>query len=175
MRKVADNAAAADVAEAARYFSAQTLRPRVTVIERARIPRMRAFAWIYVIDPQGGEESLGERIIEWAPDEIRHEARDDEMLYTAFVPPNSVNRGRKLATTSRSGLNQACTHCHGERLQGAGLIPPLAGRSPTYLLRQLVAFRTHDRAGIGGAPMQAVTATLSISDMIALAAYAAAE
>jgi cytochrome c553 len=175
MRKVADNADEPDVAAAAEYFSAQTLRPRVTVIERARIPRMQAANWIYVRDPRGGEDALGQRLIEWAPDETRHESRDDEMRYTAFVPPGSVQRGRELSTLRRGELGQACTDCHGQHLQGTGAIPPLAGRSPTYLLRQLVAFRTHDRAGAAGAPMQAVVATLELSDMIALAAYAAAE
>jgi len=42
------------------------------------------------------------------------------------------------------------------------------------LLRQLVAFRTKDRAGIAGVPMQSVVANMQISDMIAVAAYAAA-
>jgi cytochrome c553 len=175
MRQVAANADGADVAAAAEYFSAQKLRPRVTVIERASIPRMRAFAWIYATDPRGGGEVLGQRIIEWAPDESRHENRDDEMRYTAFVPPGSINRGRQIATTPRGELGQACITCHGEQLQGTGLIPPLAGRSPTYLLRQLVAFRTQDRAGPNDAPMQAVAATLGLSDMIALTAYAASE
>jgi cytochrome c553 len=36
MREVAANVTESDVAAAAEYFSAQTLRPRVTVIERAR-------------------------------------------------------------------------------------------------------------------------------------------
>lgn len=175
MREVAANADEADVTAAAAYFSAQKLRPRVTVIERARIPRMRAANWIYGVDPRGGNELLGERLIEWAPDESRHENRDEEMRYVAFVPPGSVNRGRKLATARRGELGQACTACHGEHLQGTGSIPALAGRSPTYLLRQLVAFRTHDRAGMAGAPMQAVVATLGLPDMIALAAYAAAQ
>jgi cytochrome c553 len=55
-----------------------------------------------------------------------------------------------------------------------GLIPPLAGRSPTSLLRQLVAFKTKDRAGNSAAPMQAVAAALEMADMIAVVAYAAA-
>ena len=41
-------------------------------------------------------------------------------------------------------------------LQGVGLIPPLAGRSPTYLMRQLLAFQTGERAGAAAAAMQAV-------------------
>lgn len=175
MRDVAANAEAADVVAAAEYFAAQTLRPRVTVIERKRIPRLRVMGWVYVIDPRGGQEALGQRLLEWAPDFTRHERRDAEMRYVAFVPPGSVNRGREIATTVRRGLTQPCTGCHGEHLQGMGLVPPLAGRSPTYLLRQLMAFKTGDRAGVAGAPMQAVAAELQIPDMIAVAAYAAAQ
>ncbi len=173
MRGVAAISTEADVAIAAEYFAAQTLRPRVSVLERTRIPRMRAAAWIYEIDPRGGEENLGQRLIEWAPDFRRHEHRDDEMRYNAFVPPGSVQRGRKIAGMGIPGQLAPCTSCHGEHLQGVGLIPPLAGRSPTYLLRQLVAFKTKDRAGSSAAPMQAVAGTLGMSDMIAAAAYAA--
>jgi cytochrome c553 len=96
------------------------------------------------------------------------------MRYNAFVPPGSVRRGRKIARMGMAGRFASCASCHGEHLQGVGLIPPLAGRSPTYLLRQLVAFKTKDRAGNGAAPMQAVAAALGMSDMIAVVAYAAA-
>jgi cytochrome c553 len=51
------------------------------------------------------------------------------------------------------------------------LIPPIAGRSPTYLLRQLLAFRTGARATTAGIPMQPVLTHLELSDMIAIAAY----
>jgi cytochrome c553 len=50
-------------------------------------------------------------------------------------------------------------------LRAVGLVPPIAGRSPTYLLRQLVAFRT-------GAPMEPVADQRVLKDMIAVAAYA---
>jgi cytochrome c553 len=174
MGVVAANSADADVATAAEYFAAQRLPPRVSVLERTRIPHMRAAAWIYEIDPRGGEEELGQRLIEWAPDLLRHEHRDDEMRYNAFVPPGSMQRGRRIARTGMPGQLAPCTGCHGEHLQGVGLIPPLARRSPTYLLRQLVAFKTRDRAGTSAAPMQAVAAALGMGDMIAVAAYAAA-
>jgi len=51
-------------------------------------------------------------------------------------------------------------------------VPPLAGRLPSYLLRQLIAFRTGARASPAGASMRDVVATLGIGDMIAAAAYA---
>jgi cytochrome c553 len=174
MRDVAATVSDMELAAAAGYFAAQPLRPRVTVIERARIPRMRVAAWIYVRDPRGGEEPLGQRLIEWAPDLTRHERRDEDLRYTAFVPPCSVNRGREIAMQGLPGV-QACAGCHGQHLRGTGLMPPLAGRSPTYLLRQLVAFQTRDRAGLMAVPMQAVVAKLQLSDLIAVAAYAASE
>ncbi len=175
MRDVAATATDTEVTAAAEYFSAQTLRPRVTVVERRRIPRMRVMGWIYAIDPRGGEEALGQRLIEWTPDPSGHENRDDSMLYIAFVPPGSVARGRDIALKGQGESAQACSSCHGAHLQGMGLIPPLAGRSPTYLIRQLVAFQTKDRAGAAAAPMQAVAEKLRISDMIAVAAYAASQ
>jgi cytochrome c553 len=173
MRGVAANAAPADVAAAADYFAAQTLGPRVTVLERERIPRLKVMGWVYVIDPRGGEEALGQRLLEWAPDGARHERRDPDMRYVAFVPPGSVKRGGEIATAGGGGAAQACIECHGEHLQGIGLAPPLAGRSPTYLLRQLAAFKTGERAGPYGAAMQTIAAQLRLSDMIAVAAYAA--
>jgi cytochrome c553 len=175
MRVVAVNAEAADVAAAADYFAAQTLPPRVTVLERRRIPRLRAKAWLYVTDPRGGEEALGERLLEMAPDITRHERRDPDLRYIAFVPPGSVSRGQRVAQNGKRGVAEACVSCHGKRLQGAGFAPALAGRLPSYLLRQLLAFKSGDRAGPAAPPMQAVAAHLGLADMIAVAAYAAAQ
>jgi len=53
-----------------------------------------------------------------------------------------------------------------------GLVPPLAGRSPSYLLRQLVAFHTGARATPVTAPMNEVASKLSLEDMVSAAAYA---
>jgi cytochrome c553 len=54
-------------------------------------------------------------------------------------------------------------------------MPPLAGRSPTYLLRQLIAFRTGARSTAAGAAMMPVVARLEVEHMIAIAAYLAAQ
>jgi cytochrome c553 len=62
--------------------------------------------------------------------------------------------------------------CHGPDLRGTALAPPIAGRSPSYLLRQLIAFRIGTRATVAGAPMAAVAAWLGLDEMIAVVAYA---
>jgi cytochrome c553 len=173
MHAVAMNATDAEVASAARYFSGLRFTPRARVIEAARIPRMRQAAFVYARVPAGGTEPLGNRIVEGPPDFERHELRDDGMTYIAYVPRGSIERGRTIATTGTDGLATACVTCHGPRLAGIGLVPPIAGRYPTYIVRQLVALKTGARSTPASQPMQAVVARLSVENMIAVAAYAA--
>ena len=173
MHAVAMNATDAEVASAARYFSGLRFTPRARVIEAARIPRMRQAGFVYARVPAGGTESLGNRIVEGPPDFERHELRDDGMTYIAYVPPGSIARGRSIATTGTNGLATACVTCHGPKLAGMGLVPPIAGRYPTYIVRQLVAFKTGARSTPASQPMQSVVARLSVEEMIAVAAYAA--
>ena len=172
MHTVAMNATEADVASAAQYFSQLKGRPRVRVVEAARIPKMREAAFVYARIPGAGTDPIGSRIVEGPSDFERHELRDDEMTYVAYVPPGSIRRGRSIATRGANGLATACVACHGARLLGSGIIPPLAGRYPTYIVRQLVAFRTGARSTAASQPMQAVANQLSVEDMIAVAAYA---
>lgn len=169
---IAMHATTQDVMAAAEYFSAQRLKPRVAVLERSRVPRHHVVGWLYATDERGGDELLGERLLEFAPDVERHEHRDDQMRYVAYVPVGSVARGKSLAQSGSGALITPCVTCHGQNLQGVGLIPPIAGRSPSYLLRQLLAFKTGARAGTAGQPMQFVVANLHLDDMIDVVAYA---
>lgn len=173
MHTVAMNASEANVAAAAHYFSGLRFTPRVRVIEAARIPRTRQAGFVYARIPGTGTEPIGSRIVEGPPDFERHELRDDGMMYIAHVPPGSIKRGRFIATTGTNGAATACATCHGKTLVGSGLIPPLAGRYPTYIVRQLLAFKTGARSTAASHPMEAVVARLSVDDMIAIAAYAA--
>jgi len=173
MRASAENAADAEVASAAEYFSALRLTRRVEVVEATLIPRVVESAWVYVM--VGGEdaETLGQRIVEVAVDHERHELRDPASGYRAYVPQGSIARGRTIAQAGQGGPALACIACHGADLRGVGAIPPLAGRSPTYIVRQLLAFRTGARSAAAGAPMLPVVAQMNVDDMIAAAAYAA--
>jgi cytochrome c553 len=162
-----------ELSAAAEYFAAQVLRPRVRVVERERVPRSRIVGWVYAADQSGKAEPLGQRILEFAPDPVRHENRDDEMRYIAYVPPGSISRGRHIAQAGSDSPSNACTACHGPQLRGVGPIPSIAGRSPTYILRQLLAFQTGARSGVDGLPMRAVVKNLNINGMIDATAYAA--
>ena len=162
-----------EIDASAAYFSKQTLGPRVMVRQGARIPKVAPAHWIYARQPGSQEEVLGERIIEIAPDLTRHERRDDRMQYIAYVPPGSIERGRGMAANGLDEPAHACNACHGAELKGTALAPPLAGRSPTYLTRQLFAFKIGSRANPAAAAMRAVVAPMQMEEMIAAAAYAA--
>jgi cytochrome c553 len=170
MLKIAKALTEEEIDESAKYFAQQKLRRRVYVLESLRIPRAERAAWIY--EEVGGTEDLDERLLEVTNELPRHERRDDRLEYTAYVPPGSINRGKRLATTGNSGKSVVCTTCHGPKLMGTDKIPPIAGRQPTYLLRQLLAFRNGTRAGEGAKQMTPVVEKLSLNEMIDLVAYA---
>ena len=87
------------------------------------------------------------------------------------MPAGSVAKGEALAKTGGSGTTIACSLCHGPELKGVDLIPPIAGRSPTYIVRQLYEFKHGSRAGAASDLMKPTVEKLSQDDMIALAAY----
>jgi cytochrome c553 len=173
MKLVADSTTDAEVAAAAAYFSRLRLKSWPRVVEAATVPRTHVFGSLYVPTPGAGREPMGHRIIEVPADSTRHELHDPNVEYIAYVPVGSIARGRRLATTGAGDSTRRCVTCHGSRLQGVGLVPPLAGRSPSYLVRQLFAFRTGARSTPAGAPMRAVAERLDLDQMIAAAAYAA--
>ncbi|MES2176381.1 MAG: c-type cytochrome [Gemmatimonadota bacterium] len=172
MLRAADSVTDAEVAEAAKYFSRIRMKPRFTVVERAEVPRTMQIGGLYAAHPAGGTEPIGQRIVELTESAERHELRDPNTKFTAYVPPGSIARGKVLATKKTTPAT-ACSTCHGPDLRGAGIVPPIAGRSASYLFRQLLAFKTGARATPASAPMQHVVSSLSVEDMIAVAAYAA--
>jgi cytochrome c553 len=173
MTKVAANATDQEVAAAAHYFASISPRAHVRVVETDQITGSEAKAFLLRAVPGAGEP-LGERIVEGPTDFERFERRDPRLVYVAYVPPGSLKRGAALARTGGAGA--ACNTCHGAGLRGgAGAVgPPLAGRSPSYIFRQLYGFSTGSRGGDASLPMQAMVARLTQKDMIALAAYVGA-
>ena len=101
------------------------------------------------------------------------EHRDGYATFTAYVPPSSLKRGEILVSGQNAAKAPACAQCHGQDLRGMGEIPSIAGRSPTYIFRQLHEIKTGVRAGAGIQPMKQNVANLNHEDMIAIAAYLA--
>lgn len=160
----------AEVSEAARYFASLKPRANLRVIETDRAPTTTVAGWVHVALSTGETEPLAGRIIEVPEDAEHFESRDARARFIAYVPTGSVRQGAMLAAGSRT---PACTSCHGADLRGLGEVPSIAGRSPSYVMRQLVDMKLGLRAGAGAAPMKPVVEALSIEQMTALAAYLA--
>ena len=168
----ARNVTDADLKLAAEYFSGLHFKSWTRVVETATVPKTHVAHWMLVPDAGGAREPIGDRIIETSTDIARTELRDTRFGFVAYVPPGSIARGAVIASLG-TGTAAACETCHGADLRGAGNIPPLAGRSPTYIVRELILFRQGGRTNAAAAPMRQEASQLTLQDMIAVAAYAA--
>jgi cytochrome c553 len=172
MISVSRAVSAAEIEAAAAYFSALEPAANVTVVETAVVPKSHVTGWHLAALPGDECEPVGQRIVEVPENLESFVSRDSRAFFIAYVPIGSVERGRALVAGS-DGTTVACAGCHGPDLRGLAAIPPLAGRSPTYLVRQLYDFKHGARAGVGSLQMQPVVERLEIEDMISIAAYAA--
>ncbi|MGB8628835.1 MAG: hypothetical protein WCD69_05505, partial [Xanthobacteraceae bacterium] len=172
MIKTAKGVADPEIEEAAAYFSGLKARPVIKVTESATVPKISVAGWFLAALPGGETEPIAGRIVEVPEDLERFEMRDARSQFIAYVPPGSVEQGRQLATTGGNGKSTPCTTCHGIKMNGVGLVPGIAGRSPSYLVRQLYDFQHGTRAGPGSTQMAPNVIKLTLDDMVALAAYA---
>ncbi len=161
-----------EIVESAEYYASLRFEPWVEVVEAETIPRTYVGPRdIRALHPDGGEEPLGERIVEIAKTPDAPYMRGSA-AYTAYVPPGSLVQGNELAMRG-GGKTIACSMCHGADLNGQGDVPPIAGRSPTHTARQMLEYRDGLRGGASAAPMLPVVENLSDSDIIAISAYVA--
>jgi cytochrome c553 len=171
MMTIAKAASDADIQAAAAYFSSLKPKPLIKVVETDTVPKTQIARVFYALTKDGGSEPLGERIVEIPADMEQFEHRDTRSQFIAYVPKGSIARGEALAKTGGAGITTPCAICHGPDLKGVATIPGIAGRSPSYLVRQIYDFQQHARAGSAGALMAPVVEKLSHDDMISLAAY----
>lgn len=163
-----------EMKEAAEYFAAIPWTPWMHVIEVDLIPEMHLEAGnMYITVGTEPTEPLAGRIVETPMDEYQaNYLRNPRSAWNVYVPVGSLARGEEFVTTG-AGKTIQCDICHGSDLMGLGNIPGIAGRSPSYMMRQLYDMKVGTRNGIGAQLMIPVIAELSIDDMTAIVAYLA--
>jgi len=158
----------AEIAQAAAYYAALPATVPIKVIETATVPRMRSQEGMWLPHESRAREPIGNRVIETPKDVNREQLRDPHAGFIAYVPVGAVAKGKRLV------VERGCEGCHGTGLRGGDDgTPAIAGRSPSYLARQLYDFQQGARHGEMAAAMQAVTASLTAGDIVNLTAYAA--
>jgi cytochrome c553 len=173
MLTISQNITDAETKEAADYFAALKPTKWVRVVETDTVPRS------YVgpgnkrlAHPDGGAEPIGSRIITLPEDEEIVLYRDPRKGFVVYVPKGSLAKGAALVAGG-DGKTVNCTVCHGPDLKGIADIPPLAGRTPTYMVRQMVMIKSGERAGPSAPLMKQAVANLTIDDMLNISAYIA--
>jgi cytochrome c553 len=157
-----------EIKQAAEYFGSMKWTPWIKVIESATVPKTRIQNGLYLKLEGHETEPIGRRIIE-----VPLNAEETEVLrnprsgFEAFVPVGSVKKGEALAKTKQ------CAVCHGPGLKGLGPVPSLAGRSPSYLVRQMYDMQAGARKGLWTDLMKPVVADMSDEDLLVIGAYAA--
>ena len=160
-----------EIRAAAEYYSKLKPKNIIKVVESATVPDTYIARTYFTKRANGRTQPLGQRIIE-IPDNVEQfELRDARATFTAYVPLGSIAKGEALVRTGGSGTGAPCATCHGPGLKGSGPFPAIAGRSPSYILRQLYDFQHGDRNGPNSALMKSIVQKLSLADMIFLAAY----
>lgn len=172
MRAVAQAATSEEIHAAADYFAHLKPQTHNRVLETSIVPPTHVSGWILVPNAGGEREPIGSRIIETPENLQQFEHRDEHTRVIAYVPPGSRRRGQLLVTTG-AGRTVPCATCHGSDLHGTGEVPSIAGRSPSYLVRQLFDIQYRSRSGPTVALMSAVVQQLSTDDMVSIAAYLA--
>lgn len=155
-----------ELTAAADYFGSMKWTPWIKVVEADTVPKTRVQAGLFIKLEGTATEPIGNRIIEMPEDTERSEVfRDPRSGFIAYVPRGSVAKGKALAAT--------CGVCHGADLNGLGPVPGLAGRSPSYVVRQLFDMQQGARKGVWTELMMPVVKNLTNDDMLAIAAYTA--
>ena len=175
MADFAKNMTDEEIKQAAEYFGAMKWTPWIEVVETKTVPKTspRGGMHLRLEGAEAGMEPIGKRIIE-----TPRSTEDTELLrnphsdFIAYVPVGAVAKGKSLAMTG-DGRTTQCTVCHGENLDGLGVVPSLRGRSPSYIARQLNDIKQGARHGDMAELMKQVVAKLTPEDMLNIVAYTA--
>lgn len=160
-----------EIQVAADYFGSMKWTQWIKVVETDTVPKTRTSAGMYMPIPGAGKEELGERIIEVPVDPEGTEAlRNPRSGFIAYVPPGSIQKGKELVENS-GNRTTVCGVCHGSNLDGMGPVPGIAGRSPSYIVRQLYDMQQGTRKGPWTELMKPVVEKLNNEDMLNIAAY----
>ena len=162
-----------DTRAAADYFAALKHPAWTKVVETDTVPQTFVGPGaMRFATPGGSSEPIGNRIIVVPQDPARASSRDARSGFIDYVPTGAIKRGEALVSTG-GGKTVPCGICHGPDLRGLAEIPPLAGRTGIYLVRQLNDMQTGARTGVQVELMKQVVAKLTTDDMVAIAAYLA--
>lgn len=163
----------AETQQAADYFGSMKWTPWIRVAETDTVPKTRLSVGMYLPVEGAAQEPIGQRIIEMPENaEQTEDLRNPRSGFIAYVPKASIEKGEELVKKG-NGKTVPCGVCHGADLKGMGPVPGIAGRSPSYLARQMFDMQQGTRHGEWTELMKPVVRKLSAEDILNIVAYTA--
>ena len=175
MAAMARNLTPEEARAAAEYFGSMKFTPWVRVVESATVPTFTATVNGLFMKAEGNEtEPIGRRLVEMPEDTYQSNMlRNPRSGMVAYAPMGSLKAGETLVKTGGDGRTQPCGACHGPDLRGTAVAPPIAGRHPGYLARQMYDMQQGARNGEAAKMMRASVEKLTGDDLVAITAYVA--
>ena len=175
MAAMARNLTPEQARASAEYFGSMMFKPWIRVIESETVPTFTATINGLFLKAEGNEtEPLGRRLVEMPENSYESNMlRNPRSGMVAYAPVGSLKAGEMLVKTGGEGRTQACGMCHGPDLKGTAIAPPIAGRQPGYLARQMYDFQQGARNGDKATLMKGAVEKLTPDDLIAISAYVA--
>jgi cytochrome c553 len=172
MIQIAKGMTPEEIKASAEYFGSMKWTPWIKVMETKTVPKTRIQGGMYLRLEGNETEPIGMRIIE-TPENVEHTEtlRDPRSGFIAYAPMGSIKKGEALVMSGGNGKTVQCGVCHGADLKGMGPVPGIAGRSPSYMVRQMYDMQMGARHGEWSALMKPVVAKLTDEDFVAIAAY----
>jgi len=175
MIRFAKNMTDEQIKESAEYFAKIPWTPWIKVVETKTVPKNKTSVGMYLPLEGNETEPLGHRLIEMpVKPEDTEVLRDPHSGFIAYAPIGSIHRGEVLVNKG-GGKTTPCGICHGADLKGMGPVPGIAGRSPSYVARQLYDIQQGTRKGVWSELMKPVVSKLSNDDLVDIAAYTASK
>jgi cytochrome c553 len=163
-----------------------SLKPRRNnaIVEMDTVPKtIIAQGRMRFVDPAGGTEPAGPRILTLPVNVTLARLRDPNTAFSSYVAAGTLARGKDLVEKGNKDRTIiACGTCHGKTMTGQVLprkdtpgiqVPRIAGQHPMYLTRQLYLIKEGLRGGDSAKLMAPTVKNMTDEDIVAIAAYLA--
>lgn len=163
-----------EIHDVSEYMESMKWTKWIEVVETDTVPKtyLRGGLHIPLEGSEAGSEPIGNRIIESPVDSYGTEfLRNPRSGFIAYVPTGSIEKGAELVLAGGGGKTLQCAICHGPDLNGIGVIPGIASRSPSYMARQLNDMKQGTRKGAMAALMKPVVENLTSEDILNIVAF----
>ena len=163
-----------EIKASADYFGSMPWTPWIRVVEASTVPKVVSRGGMWFAADETTKEPIGTRLVEMPENPERTEIlRDPRSGFVAYAPVGSLKKGEALVRTGGNGRTVACGVCHGADLNGMGPVPGIAGRSPSYIARQMYDMQAGARNGEWTPLMKPVVEKLTEDDYVSISAYVA--